>query len=422
MSRRILLTSVLVAIVGLAPVWSVIAEAQPITLTWIEWMSSESGKGVVESAVELYEKQNPGTKIEMISLSYTPIHDKVINLFMAKRAPDVIQMVPRWVAEFADMGIVAPLDTFLSKEGTEYNKNLAPATLIPWKNRKYVLPVTTGPVILFYNKDLFLKYGIKSAPANWSELLAAAQKVNDPANGIYAFTGNMNLEPPTCIMYEVWPYILQAGADLVKDGKAVFNSPEGVTGFQFYLDLVNKYKVMSPGVLSAGEKEKRENFSTGKIAMMTDSGAGITIQRKRNPQLNFGIAPLPKGNRSGSALSGWELSMSTQTKHPEEAWKFMKFMSTGEGAAIITKANKMIPGYLVLMRKGYIQDDPEMKMIANIVMDPTTVAIDQVLPQAMELRKLFTIEVQEALMGKKTAKQALDSAAEKWNEVLSKAK
>jgi len=399
---------------------SVVFSEDKKTLVWIEWIGSEAAEGVTESAIALFEEQNPGIKIERLSFAYGPVHDKVVQLNMAQRCPDVIQVVSRWVAEFADNEIVQPIDKYLDREGSAFVADLAPAIMVPWKDHRYIVPIVTGGVMLFYNKDIFAKYGVEKVPTTWEELLAVAQKVNDPANGIYAFTGNMNLEPATCVMYEVWPFILQAGADLVKDGKAVFNTDQGAEGLQFFVDLVNKYNVVTPGTLSSGEKEKRENFSTGKIAMMFEGGAGITIQTKRNPDLNFGVASLPTYRRAGSVLSGWNLAMSASTKYPEEAWEFMKFMSNGGGAEIISRETKQIPGSVSLSKKDFIQNDPRLKLCAETAVASTSVSLDQLIPAAMELRKLFTIEIQEALMEKKTAKQALDDAAEKWNEALTK--
>src|SRR5690606_28991565 len=96
----------------------------------------------------------------------------------------------------------------------------------------YGIPVTNGNMAMFYNKKLLAEAGVE-VPETWEEFVEAAKKLTDPSKNQYALTGNLAVEPPTVISYEVFPFILQAGGKILEDGKAVFNSPEGVEGLNF---------------------------------------------------------------------------------------------------------------------------------------------------------------------------------------------
>jgi ABC-type glycerol-3-phosphate transport system substrate-binding protein len=44
------------------------------------------------------------------------------------------------------------------------------------------------------------------------------------------------------------------------------------------------------------------------------------------------------------------------------------------------------------------------------------------MPNAVQMNKIMTTEVQNVVQGKKSAKQALDDAADEWNRILSSTK
>jgi multiple sugar transport system substrate-binding protein len=45
-----------------------------------------------------------------------------------------------------------------------------------------------------------------------------------------------------------------------------------------------------------------------------------------------------------------------------------------------------------------------------------------VMPNAVQMNKIMTTEIQNVVQGKKNAKQALDDAAAEWNKILAAAK
>ncbi|TMH06019.1 MAG: extracellular solute-binding protein [Betaproteobacteria bacterium] len=228
----------------------------------------------------------------------------------------------------------------LDRQGTQVVHGQHPRHLPP-----EVAGHESGAVALFYNTEIFKNAGISGPPKTWDEYVAVARKVTNPEKKIFATTATLQGEPPTNMTYDIYPLILQAGGNLIdeKTNKAVFNSPEGVKAIEWYVDLANKEKVVVPGILSNGEKEKRANFAAGNVAMMFEGPWGIAIQKQLNPNLKYDIATLPMGVTTGTMVRGSLNTVTTQAQNKEAAWKFVRWLSGPTGIEMWSKGTGGFP-------------------------------------------------------------------------------
>jgi len=139
--------------------------------------------------------------------------------------------------------------------------------------------------------------------------------------------------------------------------------------------------------------------------------------------LDFGVAPLPKGEQTGTIAQGSVLALSSKGKNKDAAWKFIEFMGSKEGQLLWDKATNFFPYNKDTMNDKFFQEDPYLKVFVDEFDSFDRVeVIDHYLPDATDLRKEFTIEIQNFISGKKTAKQALDDSAAYWNAAFEKNK
>ncbi len=394
--------------------------AEKVQIHWLLHWITEQGPDKINEVKRAFEAQNPDIELIFDNIPFVQMHDKVLTLSMAGMAPDIVTVSGAWVTEFANQGIIVPLDDYISALPKDYTDALAGPAMLPWKGHLYGIPVTNGNIGLYYNTQILADAGVEP-PTTWDELVAACIKVNNPSEGVYALTGNIASEPPTTINYEVFPLIMQAGGKILDGSKAAFNSPEGVKAITFLKDLMKTYKVMTPGELNAGEKEKRANFSAGNVAFMFEGPWGVGIQQKANPDLKFGVVPLPVGEVSGNIVLGSVLGITKDSKNKDAAFKFLEFMGSAEGQLLWDKATGFFPYNKVTMQDSYFQNDPYLKVFADQQINTENMqVIDNYLPQAVDLKRQFTIEIQNFLTDKKTAQQALDDAAAYWDAEFAK--
>ncbi|WP_309089131.1 ABC transporter substrate-binding protein [Domibacillus sp.] len=388
---------------------------------WMQHWVNEQGPDKINEVKAAFEKKHPDIELIIEDIPFAQEHDKLLSLDLAGMPPDVITASGAWVTEFADAGMIDPIDPYIEKLPEDYQAAIEGPMTQPWKGKRYGIPITNGNIALFYNKKLLEEAGVEP-PKTWDEFLAASIKLTDTSKNRYALTGNLAAEPPTVISYEVFPFILQAGGKIIENNRAAFNTPEGVKALEFYKSLVKEHKVTTPGELSAGEKEKRANFSAGNVAFMFEGPWGVKIQEGLNPDLEFGVVPLPAGEQTGTIAQGSVLTLASKGKNKEAAWKFIEFMGSAEGQLLWDKATNFFPYNKQTMQDPYFQEDPYLKVFIDQAETADRVeVIDNFLPQANDLRKQFTIEVQNYLTDKKTAKEALDDAATYWNAAFEKA-
>jgi multiple sugar transport system substrate-binding protein len=98
-------------------------------------------------------------------------------------------------------------------------------------------------------------------------------------------------------------------------------------------------------------------------------------------------------------------------------------MGSAEGQLLWDKATNFFPYNTETMNDPYFREDPYLKVfVEEFETFDRVEVVDHYLPNAVDLRKQFTIEIQNFITGKKTAEEALDDAAAYWNEVLEKNK
>jgi ABC-type glycerol-3-phosphate transport system substrate-binding protein len=389
---------------------------------WLQWKTSEVGEKHMSDLKAAFERDNPDVTLTLVDSPFTGFHDKAITLFQAQKLADVLMIQVDWVAEFADFGMLEPLDEWLAREPKAFMDGIFPTFHKKWLGKQHYLPLHAGCVALYWNTEIFRKAGLAGPPKNWDEYVAAAKKVTNLEAKVFATTGTLAVEPPTNLTYDIYPLIYQAGGDVIdeKTNKAVFNSPAGVKAVQWYVDLVNVHKVSVPGVLSNGEKEKRGNFGAGNVAMMFEGPWGIAIQKRLNPNLQYDIATLPKGATTGTVVRGSLNTMTTQAKDKEAAWKFLRWISGPVGNELWARGTGDFPARKEVAEQPFFKENKLVQAFVQQMLLPNAKSPNLGMPQAVQLNKVLTAEIQNAVQGKKPVKQALDDAAVEWNKVLAK--
>ena len=390
---------------------------------WSQWKTTEVGEKFMAEFKAAFEKDNPDITLTLVDSPFTGFHDKAVVLFQAKKLPDVLLVQVDWVAEFADLGMLEPLDDWIAKEPPAFYDNIPPTFHQKWRGKQYYVPIESGAVALFYNTDLFKAAGLSAAPKTWDEYEAAAKKLTS-AEKLYATTATLQVEPPTNMTYDIYPLILQAGGTLIdqKTNKAAFNSAEGVKAIERYVRLVNVDKIAVPGVLSNGEKEKRANFASGNVAMMFEGPWGVAIQKQLNPNLKYDIAPLPAGVTTGTMVRGSLNTVTTQAQNKKAAWKFVRWLSGPTGIEMWSKGTGGFPARKDVADQAWFKEKTLFQAFSQQMQLPNARSPFLGMPNAVQMNKIMTTEVQNVVQGKKGAKQALDDAAAEWNKILATTK
>ena len=285
-----------------------------VKIRFATWDNAET----LEFQKKMVEKFNKSQdKIQVLIEAYGENYDTKITASMGSfDAPDVMYM---WNFPKYSEGLL-PLDEMIKKEGDSYKNNFYEAL---WnynsvKGNVYGLPVGYTTHVLYYNKDLFDKAGIEYPNNNWTweDVEKAAAKLTNKTEKIYGFAFSQKPDPYDYEMF-AWSNGGSFNPDMILDDKSI-------EPFKFFQKMIREGNAISTE--DGGEK----SFLLGKIGMFINGA--WSLQKLQDKKLNFGVEVLPKfgSESSQSIISSSGVSISKTTKHPEEAWEFIKYWTSEE--------------------------------------------------------------------------------------------
>jgi multiple sugar transport system substrate-binding protein len=284
----------------------------------------------LKQVVTSFQQKYPNVKVDLVNAGTGNDQYKALQNAVAagKGVPDVAQIEYYALPQFA----LGKSLTSLKSYGAEDLK--ADFTPGPWSSVHsggdiFGLPMDSGPMALFYNKDVFDKFGVK-VPTTWQEYLEAARKIHkaDPKVYITSDTGDAGF---TTSM--IW----QAGGKPYQvDGTNVtinFTDQGSTTFEQVWQQLISE-KLVAP--ISGWTDQWFQGIANGTIATLP-TGAWMPANFVSSAPSGSGkwrAADLPQwtaGANASAENGGSSLAIMDKGANKALAYGFMKFANDGDG-------------------------------------------------------------------------------------------
>ena len=215
------------------------------------------------------------------------------------------------------------------------------------------MPFDTSNVALFWNKKMFEKAGIASAPTTWDDLRSAAKELTGGKQYGYM------LGAKGYGSFLFWPWLWQNGGTITnpENTTATFNDPAGLEAWQFYADLYLTDKVVPPTFLGVTDSwdQFTQPFLTEQVAMMAIGDWGIAPLAKGNPGLAYEVAPLPKKVKNATVLGGNAVGITKATKNVDTAWKFVSWLTDVKQESVLENGYQRIPARTDITGSSFAQ-------------------------------------------------------------------
>ncbi|MBI4055679.1 MAG: ABC transporter substrate-binding protein [Elusimicrobia bacterium] len=304
-----------------------------MTLTFLRGQGAGS-EYFFRSLIARFEKGHPGIRVRVETLPWQTDRQHQIysdHLRAQGVAFDVMSLDVIWIAEFAQAGWLRDLDNLLSQEE---KKNFLPVAIraCTYRDRLYAVPWFTDAGVLYYRKDLLEKYGTP-VPETWEELVRTAAKIlkkeENPHLQGFLWQGK-RYEGLVCNALE---YVWSMDNRLQDEqGRWSLDGSRAVRSLQFMADLIRKAKVSPELVAAADEEMARQIFQNGGAVFMRNWPYAIFPLESEDSSVRgkVGIASLPRFSRgeSVSTLGGWNLGVNRFSRHPKEAFQFIRYMTS----------------------------------------------------------------------------------------------
>lgn len=311
--------------------------------------------------IKMFEAKYPNITINMQSIHYGDYEVKLRTEFSTgNNPPDIVAIDSPNLALYANAGMLLSLDQYMREEGNI--DDIPELTLkgLIYNSELYLAPLVESSIALFYNKHLFKEAGVPfpsrdpNNPLTWEEVRKIAIQITDVEKGIYGIDPAQGFGIGETAAYFKMPFLWQFGGEILntdtKTASGYLDSKQSLQALNFYQNLYHKDGVASVELPSGA-------FERGKLAM-TVIGSWALNSFNSYPDFNlgedFGVAPLPKQNYQVTPNGGWSLGISKQTEYPEEAWKFIQYVTSYEGIKKYVEITGDIPA-----RYSVARDLPE---------------------------------------------------------------
>src|SRR5262252_5786472 len=402
----------------------------------IEWRHAMTGANndvIVSLANDFNASQKDYKVVPTYKGGYADTMNAGIAAFRAGNAPHIMQVFKVGTATMmAATGAVKPVYKLMQEAGEKFDpKAYLPAITGYYSTSKGEMlsfPFNSSSTVMWVNLDALKKANIAEIPKTWPEVFEDAKKLKaagyDKCGFSNAWAPWVNLE-----QLSAWhnvPLSTKANGLDGFDTVLEFNGPLQVKHLQTLIDLQKDKTYDYSGRTNTGEGR----FTSGECPIFLTSSAFFGNVRA-NAKFDFANAPMPyypdvQGAPQNSIIGGaslWVMGGKSAQEYKGVA-KFFTFLSDTDRQVELHKKSGYLPitraAYEKTKSSGYYKQFPylETPLLELTNKEPTENSRGLRLGNMVQLRDVWAEEIEAALAGKKSAKQALDDAVSRGNAML----
>ena len=367
---------------------------------------------LVDDAVAAYEKKHPGIDITVTGIPFSDEGLARLDTAIATgNGPDIFRIASDRLPSYGAQGVLSPIDDYLTAED---KADILPNLLegVAYNGQHLAWPQWVPPVGYYLNNAAIEKAGAKVPDATWTvaDFMKLAQDVT--GHGTYGFAtymGAAGVNDLTLLYAE--------GARVLSDDNKTYtlNSEAGVKGLQVMVDLF-KAGAMPPDSATIKLADVEQGFIDGRFAIMPTGSGSIANLKSKN--VKFTVLPPPIGDAGKPVTVGgmgtYAVPKKSDPARVAAAHALGRYLTSAEVASDV-------PGWYLApaTRKSIKVSDTTPEMAPFEAMLPN-VQFMPLIEKWSQLDAAIHPEIQLALAGQKSAKQALDDAGAKITPLLGK--
>ena len=309
-----------------------------------------------------------GVKVKFRFLDFSNYVDAILVAVAAGTGPDTYLVSAETMPFWADKGLARPLDAYVKTWAQQRDIIAGAWKAGQWKGAQTGIPYTVHAKTILYRKDVFAQCGLVSSrgPDTWEELKTCALKTTRWSENKVTRLG-MPVPGSQDYSVMVWSY---GGEVLSADLRtAKFNSREGIEALRLRVET-NDLQVPRGKELSLGG-DFPNTIATGKLVMGWCAPNHVSTMLRTAPQeeQNLGVGYPPKAKERVTEIHTTKLAISTQTKRPDLAWKWVSFLMEPANLRVFCDALERFPARKSLADSRFIINSRLMPRFMDIMND-----------------------------------------------------
>ncbi len=422
------------------------APAETVEISFMGWGDVAEDEGV-RSAITVFQGAEPNIKVSWLHTPDT-YSEKMLAMVAAGTPPDTAFIRNQDFTTYSRSGLLLDITDMMKADqvigAPDYFIEPQEAERATYQGKWYGIGACWTGSHIYYNADIFTKAGIEP-PSNdpekawkWDDFVSVAKQLTVDVNGKHPGESGFdaNNVDRWGVYWDTWwmellgPIESNGGKYIDPNtGLLTLDKPETFEAIQRIADLNLVHKVApNSAVLTQLGMSNTQMLETGKLAMAIDGSWALSWMCKIQPTL--GTAVLPKINQPATGLQSHLHSAFAGSKHPEAAWRWVRFLATEYYQVQFLKMGLWLPSQTALMTEEGLKKWMTLRKSATEGVHPAGYELivtkyvpkyGHILYQPPGYQKVEAVlnpAFDAIWIGDKTAEQALTEVVPKGNKIL----
>ncbi len=328
--RMLISTFVVASLFVIASTGSVLAKTTLTVWWWGFWQDS------LTPAIEDFHQDYPEIKIEQEILGPSDVY---ANLLLALSAgagiPDMVGLESSHLSQYVALGGLADITEEISPWYDKIDQAKWPAAKDK-EGRIYAMPVDSGPVALYYRRDVFEQAGLASDPESVAKLLDTWDDLYEVGKQIKTATAKFIFpQAKTNNDFRIFETLMwqQEAGYVDREGKLVIDSPKAVRTLEYLGKLWKEDLLLDSPAWTAGWYAALDAGMVATIPNAIWLGGFLWGWIAAESVGKWGVVSLPVWEEGGVRSSndgGSNISITKASENKEAAWEFIKYIFTNK--------------------------------------------------------------------------------------------
>ena len=369
-----------------------------------------------------FEKKYPGTKVNWIDdPGGAEYQTRLTTDIRVCKIPDVINADIQGVAALSNVGLTMDMADRLPGVKSNYTSDMWNSAKSPKSGQIAALPWYTGMPAMIYNKTLLKQAGLQAPPSTYSEYFGDLGTIAQKSDG--QFQGDWGNQ-----LYALPNAFASQGVKIMNANHTKFTFGSDPAAVKWLENLAVAYKEGAfPKDSISGSPDSSQAYAAGKLVF---SQASLRYLKENAPKIyaDSGVVPYLFDKLGGPLINGQYVAVPKTSKNAVTALAFAKFMTS-------------IPEQQAWCSDNGVQPIPPMAKIGTDAQCWTDPSYDSLFGKYMKVQEksllaaksdpiiwfwsggvsnVVTPDIQKAMLGTLSAKDALKDAEDKANRILAR--
>jgi multiple sugar transport system substrate-binding protein len=258
------------------------------------------------------------------------------------------------------------LDQFIQRDESFDLSGLHPGSVayLTYEGEKWAIPAGISVNVIYYNKDLFDRYGVSYPEFGWTwdDFMEKAVALRDPDVSVYGYAARGR-------GLDTIPFVYQHGGRIVDDlhdpMRVVFDDPLTIEALEWYARLVHEYDAVLTRERSRSEFSVDDPLlaiTLGKVGMWMEDLSGT---KEVKTALNWGVVPLPRDAQSFTQASIYGYAISAHATNLDACWQWVTFLCEQVHPGLIPARTSLLESKTYEERMGAQEIDVALASLEN---------------------------------------------------------